>query len=143
MTYGSEQLGGITPGGMSRAVLTNPLGHLWRDKWTSSKKTTLSPLPRPTQTNAFSAGQVPVSTYGGSEKDLKDLMGTPRHQHRSGDEIIPYDAWLACGGLVCKVHRLFYHSTLGLRVIKKEKKKKKSVEDVLSTKFAGEVSTAI
>jgi len=29
------------------------------------------------------------------------------------------------GGLVFKAHRLFYHSTLGLRVIKKRKKKKK------------------
>ena len=28
------------------------------------------------------------------------------------------------GGLVFKVHRLVYHSTLGLRVIKKKKKKK-------------------
>jgi len=27
------------------------------------------------------------------------------------------------GGLVCKAHRLLYHSTLGLRVIKKKKKK--------------------
>jgi len=27
------------------------------------------------------------------------------------------------GGLVVKAHRLFYHSTLGLRVIKKKKKK--------------------
>jgi len=26
------------------------------------------------------------------------------------------------GGLVCKAHRLLYHSTLGLRVIKKKKK---------------------
>jgi hypothetical protein len=25
------------------------------------------------------------------------------------------------GGLVCKAHRLFFHSTLGLRVIKKTK----------------------
>jgi len=29
------------------------------------------------------------------------------------------------GGLVLKVHRLVYHSTLGLRVKKKKKKKKK------------------
>jgi len=28
---------------------------------------------------------------------------------------------LARGGLVCKAHRLLYHSTLGLRVIKKKK----------------------
>ena len=28
------------------------------------------------------------------------------------------------GGLVFKAHRLLYHSTLGLRVIKKKKKKK-------------------
>ena len=28
------------------------------------------------------------------------------------------------GGLVCKAHRLVYHSTLGLRLIKKKKKKK-------------------
>ena len=28
------------------------------------------------------------------------------------------------GGLVCKAHGLVYHSTLGLRVIKKKKKKK-------------------
>jgi len=27
------------------------------------------------------------------------------------------------GGLVCEAHRLLYHSTLGLRVIKKKKKK--------------------
>ena len=30
------------------------------------------------------------------------------------------------GGLVFKAHRLVYHSTLGLRVIKKKKKKKKT-----------------
>jgi len=30
------------------------------------------------------------------------------------------------GGLVFKAHRLVYHSTLGLRVIKKKKKKKTS-----------------
>ena len=30
------------------------------------------------------------------------------------------------GGLVFKAHRLFYHSILGLRVIRKKKKKKKT-----------------
>ena len=29
------------------------------------------------------------------------------------------------GGLVLKVHRLLYHSTLGLRLIKKKRRKKK------------------
>ena len=32
------------------------------------------------------------------------------------------------GGFVCKAHRLVYHSTLGLRVIKKKKKKGTSAE---------------
>jgi len=31
------------------------------------------------------------------------------------------------GGLVFKAHRLLYHSTLGLRVIKKKKKKKEQL----------------
>ena len=31
------------------------------------------------------------------------------------------------GGLVFKAHTLLYHSTLGLRVIKKKKKKKKKM----------------
>jgi len=35
-----------------------------------------------------------------------------------------YDTWFR-GGLVFKAHRLVYHSTLGLRVIKKKKKKKR------------------
>jgi len=35
------------------------------------------------------------------------------------------EMWRFRGGLVFKAHRLLYHSTLGLNIIKKEKKKKK------------------
>jgi len=33
------------------------------------------------------------------------------------------EPWGVRGGLVVKAHRLLYHSTLGLRLIKKKKKK--------------------
>ena len=35
-------------------------------------------------------------------------------------------------GLVCKAHRLLYHSTLGLRVIKKKRSKNVAVVDGIS-----------
>jgi len=34
-------------------------------------------------------------------------------------------AMITCGGLVVKAHRLVYHSTLGLRVIKKKEKERR------------------
>jgi len=42
------------------------------------------------------------------------------------------------GGLVFKAHRLLYHSTLGLREIKKKKKKRDS--SALTTSWSGSVS---
>ena len=39
------------------------------------------------------------------------------------------------GGLVFKAHRLLYHSTLGLRVIKKKKKKKKHIDMNVSARL--------
>jgi len=38
-------------------------------------------------------------------------------------QAVPLPSGEGTGGLVFKVHRLLYHSTLGLRVIKKQKKK--------------------
>ena len=49
---------------------------------------------------------------------------TPYSNTSTREERLPARASLpAGGGLVFKAHRLLYHSTLGLRVIKKKKKK--------------------
>ena len=50
------------------------------------------------------------------------------------------------GGLVCKARRLVYHSTLGLRVIKKKKKKKTTADAQLlgaehAARISGEIDT--
>jgi len=71
--------------------VTNPPGHLWRDKWTA----------------------------------LSGPLSQVSHAHPKRGLTRPPPK-LTYTSIVSKAHRLVYHSTLGLRVIKKKKKKYKT-----------------
>ena len=65
-----------------------------------------------------------------------------RDDNRQKESGTPYDSQLLHrnvqrfrGGLVFKAHGLLYHSTLGLRVIKKKKKKKKKQKNGCASGF--------
>ena len=64
-------------------------------------------------------GVLPTSGSGGWFRRSPEASNHPG----GGPSVSPYPPALFRGGLVFKAHRLVYHSTLGVRVIKKKKKK--------------------
>jgi len=70
----------------------------------------------------------PLETDFQRQKKLEARLGLPwDHVDPRGYLLLRRNVKRFRGGLVFKAHRLVYHSTLGLRVIKKKKKKKKKL----------------
>ena len=57
------------------------------------------------------------------EFEFQNSGGVKRHNSHYPEQLLRRNVKLFRAGLVFKAHRLLYHSTLGLSVIKKKKKK--------------------
>ena len=80
---------------------------------------------RVTETNVETRIRTKRHSYKQTFHSRRRARPLPSDQFSIFEQLLRRNVQRFRGGLVLKAHRLFYHSTLGLRAMKKKKKKKK------------------